>query len=401
MGLGKNEKIWQKTEWNDKTFTFYRKNGIITKAILWRYIMEKTRVALFGAGFSANIHAESYRRFVPGAEVVAVYSRSGKTAEAFARRHGIPAWYDDMDRLLSEARVDAADIALPNYLHHGACMKAAAAGKHIIMEKPLALTLEDADEMIGECKKRGLKLMYAEELCFAPKYERVRALVEHGAVGKVYMLKQAEKHSGPHSPWFYKKETAGGGVMMDMGCHALAWFRWMTKNNPVKSVYASMKTVMHDTDCEDNAVTIVEFENGVTALAENSWARHGGMDDRIEVYGDRGLSCADLFRGNSALTYSVDGYDYASEKAGSSKGWTFTVFEEAFNQGYPQELKHFTDCVREDKTPLVTGEDGRAVLELLYAAYASAKSGARIHLPFSAKVKYPIELFLRQAGMVP
>jgi predicted dehydrogenase len=356
--------------------------------------MEKTRVALFGAGFIANIHAESYARFVPGAEVVAVYSHNGERAADFARRHGIPAWYDDMDRLLAEARVDVADIGLPNYLHHGTCMKAAAAGKHIIIEKPLALTLEEADEMIGECKRRGLKLMYAEELCFAPKYERVRALVERGAVGKVYMLKQAEKHSGPHSPWFYKKETAGGGVMMDMGCHALAWFRWMTKNSPVKSVYASMKTVMHDTDCEDNTITIVEFENGVTAVAEDSWARHGGMDDRIEVYGDRGVSYADLFRGNAALTYSLDGYDYASEKAGSSKGWTFTVFEEAFNQGYPQELRHFIDCVREDRTPLVTGEDGRAVLEILYAAYASAKSGARVNLPFTAKVKYPVELFL-------
>jgi predicted dehydrogenase len=356
--------------------------------------MEKTRVAVFGAGFIANIHIESYARFVPDAEVVAVYSHHGDKAEALARQHGIPAWYDDMDKLLSEAKVDVVDIGLPNYLHHGACMKAAAAGKHIIIEKPLAFTLEEADEMIGECKRRGLKLMYAEELCFAPKYERVRALVEHGAVGKVYMLKQAEKHSGPHSPWFYKKETAGGGVMMDMGCHALAWFRWMTKNNPAKSVYASMKTVMHDTDCDDNTITIVDFENGVTAVAEDSWARHGGMDDRIEVYGDKGVSYADLFRGNSALTYSIDGYDYASEKAGSSKGWTFTVFEEAFNQGYPQELKHFIDCVREDKEPLVTGEDGRAVLELVYAAYASAKSGAKVNLPFSAKVKYPIELFL-------
>jgi predicted dehydrogenase len=357
--------------------------------------MEKTRVALFGAGFIANIHAESYARFVPDAAVAAVYSRHRDKAEAFARQYGIPAWYDDMDRLLSEAGVDVVDIGLPNYLHHGACMKAIAAGKHIIIEKPLALTLEEADEMIGECKRRGLKLMYAEELCFAPKYERVRALVEHGAVGKVYMLKQAEKHSGPHSPWFYKKETAGGGVMMDMGCHALAWFRWMTKNNPVKSVYASMKTVMHNTDCEDNTITILEFENGVTAVAEDSWARHGGMDDRIEVYGDKGLSYADLFRGNAALTYSIDGYDYASEKAGSSKGWTFTVFEEAFNQGYPQELKHFISCVREDTAPLVTGEDGRAVLELIYAAYASAKSGAKVSLPFTAKVKYPIELFLK------
>ena len=356
--------------------------------------MEKTKVALFGAGFIAAIHAESYARFVPGAEITAVFSHNEEKVKAFARAHGIPRWYTDMDALLREAPADVADIGLPNYLHHQAVMKVLNAGKHVIIEKPLAMTLEEADEMIGAAKQKNLKLMYAEELCFAPKYERVRALVERGAVGKVYMLKQAEKHSGPHSPWFYKKETAGGGVMMDMGCHALAWFRWMTGNAPAKSVYADIKTVMHDTDCDDNTLTIVEFENGVTALAEDSWAKQGGMDDRIEVYGDKGVSYADLFRGNSALTYSLDGYDYASEKAGSSKGWTFTIFEEAFNQGYPQELAHFIGCVAGDGKPLVDAADGRAVLELIYAAYASAKSGRRVSLPFSAKVKYPIELLL-------
>jgi len=357
--------------------------------------MEKTKVAILGAGFVANVHIESYTRFIPEAEVVAVYSNIGEEAKKFAQTHNIPKWYDDLDKLLSETDAQIIDICMPNFLHHNACLKAAAANKHVIVEKPLALTLEEADEMIDACKKKGLLLMYAEQLCFAPKYERCRTLVEAGAVGSVYMIKQSEKHSGPHSEWFYKKETAGGGVLMDMGCHALAWFRWMNKNNPVKSVYADVKTVMHDTDCDDNTLTIIEFENGVTALAENSWARHGGMDDRIEIYGDKGVIYADLFKGNSALTFSLDGYDYASEKAGDSKGWTFTIFEEVFNQGYPHELKHFISCVREGKQPLVTGEDGRAVLEMIYAAYASAKKGAKVNLPFSAKVKFPIELLLK------
>ena len=355
--------------------------------------MERIKVAVMGTGFVAGIHLESYTRFVNEAELVAVYSRDAGKAKAFAQAHGIPAWYDNADRLLAESGAQVIDICLPNFLHHEICMKAALAGKHIIVEKPLALNLEEADEMIGACKKRGLLLMYGEQLCFAPKYERVRHLVEHNAVGKLYMLKQSEKHSGPHSPWFYKKEFAGGGVLMDMGCHAMEWFRWMNRDNPVKSVYADIKTVLHDTDCDDNTLTILEFENGVTALAEDSWARHGGMDDRVEVYGAKGVIYADLFKGISALTYSADGYDYASEKAGSSKGWTFTVFEEAFNQGYPLELKHFISCVRDGAKPLVSGEDGRAVLELIYAAYASAKKGGKVHLPFTAKIKYPIELF--------
>lgn len=359
--------------------------------------MEKTKVAILGCGFIANIHMESYERFVPDAEVVAVYARSAEKAKDFAAKHGIKNYYTDIDKLLKESGCEVVDICIPNYAHYDACIKAAKSGKHVIVEKPIALTLEQADEMIAECKKAGKKLMYAEELAFAPKYERVRALVDNGAVGKVYMLKQAEKHSGPHSRWFYEKDLAGGGVMMDMGCHALAWFRWFLGGNPkIKSVYATMSTVMHDTECDDNTVTLVEFENGVLGLAEDSWAKHGGMDDRIEVYGDKGVSYADLFRGNSALTYSLEGYDYAMEKAGSSQGWSFTVFEEAFNQGYPHELAHFIKCVREDLEPKMTGEDGRAVLEMIYAAYESARTGKKVELPFSAKVTKPVDLWLKK-----
>jgi myo-inositol 2-dehydrogenase/D-chiro-inositol 1-dehydrogenase len=359
--------------------------------------MEKTKIALLGTGFIADIHFESYHRFIPEAEIVAVYSRSAENAKRFSEKHGIPSYYTDIDELLDKSGCEVVDICLPNFLHAKATIAAAKAGKHVIIEKPLAVTLEEADEMIDTCKKYGRKLMYAEELCFAPKYERARKLVQEGAVGDVYMLKQAEKHSGPHSDWFYNIEQSGGGVMMDMGCHALAWFRWMLGGNPqVKSVQANMKTVLHKkTKAEDNAVVIVEFENGVVGVAEDSWAKHGGMEDKIEVHGTEGVIYADLFVGNSALTYSKNGYGYAMEKADTTAGWTFTVYEEVFNQGYPHELKHFIDCVRNDTQPLVTGEDGRAVLEMIYAAYESARTGARVELPFRPKVSKPIDLWLQ------
>jgi len=190
-------------------------------------------------------------------------------------------------------------------------------------------------------------------------------------------------------------------VLMDMGCHGLAWFRWMLGGRPKAiSVQAHMRSgLLHKgrTRGEENSIVIVEFEGGAIGIAENSWAKHGGMEDYVEVYGTGGVCYADLFQGNSALTYSEKGYGYAMEKAGSTKGWTFTIFEEAFNQGYPQELQHFIQCVREDKQPIVTGEDGRAVLELIYAAYESARSGCKVSLPFNAKVSKPIDLWLAQA----
>ena len=93
------------------------------------------------------------------------------------------------------------------------------------------MTLEEADEMIAACREQKRKLMYAEELCFAPKYERVRAARERRRHRRLYMLKQLEKHSGPHSDWFWDVEQSGGGVLMDMGCHAFGWFRWMLGGN--------------------------------------------------------------------------------------------------------------------------------------------------------------------------
>lgn len=358
--------------------------------------MQRTKVAILGAGFISDIHLESYHRFIPEAEVVAVYARNKDRVEEFAKKHHVPKAYTDLDAIINDSGCEIVDICLPNFLHYEATLKAARAGKHIIIEKPLAVTLEEADEMIAECKKHNVKLMYAEELCFAPKYERVRQMVNEGAIGEIYMLKQSEKHSGPHSDWFYDVNLSGGGVLMDMGCHALEWFRWMTKNAKPVSVYASMSTVLHKgrTKGEDNSVVIVEFENGVTAVAENSWAKHGGMDDKSEAHGTGGVVYADLFMGNSAISYSKHGYGYAMEKADTTVGWSFTVFEEVFNQGYPHELKHFVDCVRNNKQPLVTGEDGRVVLEMIYAAYASAGQGKKIMLPFHAKVKKPIDLWL-------
>src|SRR2546423_15432864 len=165
--------------------------------------MIRTKVALLGSGFIADIHLESYHRFVPEAEVVAVYTRDARRAEAFAKKHGIARSYSDVEAAITDSGCEVVDVCLPNFLHAKAVTAAARAGKHVIIEKPLCLTLEEADEMIAACQTNHRKLMYAEELCFAPKYERVRKLVQEGAIGKIFQLRQCEKHSGPHSGWFY------------------------------------------------------------------------------------------------------------------------------------------------------------------------------------------------------
>jgi myo-inositol 2-dehydrogenase / D-chiro-inositol 1-dehydrogenase len=351
-------------------------------------------VGLIGSQFISTIHAESLRQ-CPQAVLAAVASPTPGNAERFAQRFGIPVAVQDYREILARPEIQMVVVGAPNDLHCQIVVDAAAAGKHVVIEKPLCLNLAEADQMLAACRTAGVKLMYAEELCFAPKYVRLKQLLDSGALGQPTLLKQSEKHDGPHAAHFWDVDRAGGGVTMDMGCHAIEFFRWMLGRPPIKSVYAQMSTQVHGakTRGDDNAILILEFANGVIAVAEESWTKLGGMDDRAEVYGSAGVAYADLLHGNAIETYSSHGYDYAVEKAGSTQGWSFTIYEEAWNYGFHSEMAHFVDCVQNDKPPLVTGEDGRAVLEVLFAAYESARTGQKVFLPFKTNAAKPIDLW--------
>jgi len=361
--------------------------------------MARVRVGIVGSGFQADCHATSFRMVPDEAEVVAVASRNPEHAKEFAARFSIPRWFSDYHEMLAQPDIDMITIAAPNYVHAEITAAAANAGKHVVCEKPLCMTLEEADAMIDICQKRGVLLMYAEELYFTPKYVRAKEMADAGAFGKVYLVKQSEKHSGPHADWFWDVERSGGGVFMDMGCHGIAFCWWFLDRPKVKNVYCQMDTYVHKdkTKGEDNAICIMEFENQAAALIETSWAKPGGMDDRTEVYGEGGVTYANLHMGNALPTYSAYGYGYAVEKAPETKGWSWPVFEEFWNYGFPQEMAHFSRCVQGKESPRATGEDGRLVMEVLYAGYASAGKGCRVDLPFRpAGVKRPIDLWLSQ-----
>jgi predicted dehydrogenase len=182
--------------------------------------MDTVGVGIVGAGFVAGLHAEALGR-VPGAKVVGVASATPGRAEAFAAQHGIPHGYADYRVLLERPDVQMVTLALPNDLHCQVTVDAAAAGKHVVCEKPMALNLAECDRMIAACEAAGVKLMYAEELCFAPKYVRAKQLADEGALGRVYLVKQSECHYGPHADWFWDVNRSGGGVLMDMGCHSI------------------------------------------------------------------------------------------------------------------------------------------------------------------------------------
>jgi myo-inositol 2-dehydrogenase / D-chiro-inositol 1-dehydrogenase len=356
----------------------------------------KAKVGLIGAGFIGDIHVAAMA-MVADAEVVAVADAGPGKAAAFAKERGIPNAFQDYHDLLAMKDIELVTLGIPNYLHCQAACDAAAAGKHVVCEKPLCRTLAEADRMIDACRQAGVLLMYAEELCFAPKYVRAKKLVDEGALGRTFLVKQSEEHFGPHMPWFWDVDKSGGGVLLDMGCHSVEYARWVFGKPPVKSVLASMGTYVHGdkTRGEDHSFCVVEYEGGRCGMAENSWAKQGGVDDRCEIYGSGGFTRADLLRGSSLLTYSEGGYGYAVEKAGTTKGYTFTMFEEIWNYGFPQEMAHFVRCARGQDTPVESGQDGREVLRILCAAYESAGTGRRIDWPYQPReVAKPIDLWL-------
>jgi myo-inositol 2-dehydrogenase / D-chiro-inositol 1-dehydrogenase len=358
--------------------------------------MDQVRVGLIGSQFISQIHARALAH-VPDAKVVACASPTEEHVKGFAGQYHIGKCFTDYRKMLEMDEIDMVVIGAPNYLHAQMTIDAANAKKHVVCEKPFSMNLMEADAMIDACAKNNVKLMYAEELCFAPKYVKLKELCDSGALGEVFFIRQSEKHSGPHAPWFWDVEKSGGGVTFDMGCHAFAFFRWMYHDAELDNIYADMGTYVHKdkTKGDDDALIIVNFKGAKKALAEESWAKVGGMDDRAEAYGSKGISYANLHMDIALKTYSEVGYDYVVEKAAVSTGWSYTIYEEEWNYGFPQEFAHFVDCVKNDRKPLVTGQDGKAVMEMIMAAYASAGSGKKVDFPFSTDAKKPIDLWRR------
>src|SRR5215831_38839 len=362
----------------------------------------KVKVGIIGSRFEGDIHCASFQLMPEESEVVAIASPTAGNAEKLARKYGIQRAYLDYKQMLKDPEIEMVTITAPNYLHAQMTIDIANAGKHVVCEKPLCMTLAEADEMIDTCKRKGVLLAYAEELFFTPKYLKAKEMADDGAFGKVHLVKQSEKHFGPHSAWFWDVERSGGGALMDLGCHGIAFCYWFLGRPEIQTVYCQMGTYVHagKTRGDDETLCILEFANGAVGMVENSWGRRGGMDDRIEVFGAEGVTYANLHMGNALPTYSEKGYGYAVEKAPSTKGWSYPVFEELWNYGLPQEMAHFARCVRGKEKPQATGEDGLVVMQALYAGYASAGEGRKISLPYQipAGVSKPIDLWLNGAA---
>src|ERR1700730_19022261 len=223
----------------------------------------RVKVGIIGSQFQADIHAASFQIMPQEAEVVAIASPTPGNAAALAKRFGIPRVFTDYREMLKERDIEMVTIAAPNALHAQMTRDIAAAGKHIVCEKPLAMTIAEGQEMIADAHRAGVLLMYGEELLFTPKYLKAKEMADAGAFGKVYLVKQSEKHFGPHSPWFWDVNRSGGGALMDLGCQRIDFCYLFLGRAPIKFVYCQMGTYVHalKTKAEAYSLCILEFAN--------------------------------------------------------------------------------------------------------------------------------------------
>ncbi len=221
--------------------------------------MKTVSVGIIGSQFQADCHAAAIAMIPSEMQVVAVASPTADNAKSFALRHHVPRSYVDYRDLLKDPAVEAVTISAPNSLHCEMTVAAAKAGKHVICEKPLCVTLDEADAMIDACRSNGVLLMYAEELLFTPKYRKAKEMADAGAFGKVHLIKQSEKHFGPHSDWFWDVDRSGGGALLDLGCHGIAFAHWFLNKPKLRSVYSHVGTYVHGakTRADDEAVTVL------------------------------------------------------------------------------------------------------------------------------------------------
>lgn len=340
--------------------------------------MDPVRIAMLGSGFVAGFYMQALSD-VPGQVVVANYSRSSERARDFADRWGIPQATTNLDELIARENIDLYVIALPNEEHLPVGLKLAAARRNQVCTKPLARNGDEARQLRDAAVASGALHGYAETEVFSPAVVKARQTIESGGIGRVLWVRSRESHSGPHSPHFWDVDKAGGGAMLDLGCHCVAAARYFFgKEDRILEVLAWGATLVHGerTKVEDNALLVLRFASGGIAHCELSWTTKGGLDLRNEVHGTEGSVFTDVTRMTPIAAFTTKGAGYVVEKADIDVGWTKPLPEEAFTFGYQGEMKHFVECVRQRRQPRESYEDGYVVNCILDAGYRSMREHA-------------------------
>jgi predicted dehydrogenase len=336
------------------------------------------RVAMLGTGLIGDFYTMTLHGQRSRDRVEVVYSRSTERGAAFQQRWGVANATTSIAEAVGHADVDAVVIGLPNHMHEEAVAAAVGVGKPVLCTKPLGRTAEEARRILDLVESAGVFGGYLEDLVYTPKTVKALDSVRAGAIGDVMWVRSRETHPGPHSAWFWDAEQAGGGCIIDLGCHCIEIIRsYVGKGNRPVEVMCWSDTLVHPIDAEDNAIALVKFESGAIGQFEVSWAFRGGMDLRDEVAGTEGTVWANHFlRTGLEMFSSGAGGSYVAEKSETESGWLFPVADEAADLGYVNMFSDMFDAIDEGREPIETFYDGYVVNAVMDACFRSSASRA-------------------------
>jgi len=340
-----------------------------------------SRITLLGTGLIGSFYTETLHGRRSRDRVQTVYSRTEKNARAFASKWDIPTATTDMEQAITDEQTDTVLIALPNHLHEEAVLLAAKAGKNVLCTKPLGRNAAEALRMLEAVEAAGVFHGYLEDLVYTPKTLKALDSVQKGSLGTILWVRSRETHSGPHSDWFWDKQLAGGGVIVDMGCHCIEIARnFIGKEIRPVEVVCWGDTQVHPIETEDHAIGMVRYENGAIGQFEVSWSFRGGMDLRDEVVGTEGTIWLNHWlRTGMEMFTTVEAKDYVAEKSDSQTGWLFPVGDEVAALGYVDMFVDMLDAidqraVDQQAEPMETFYDGYIVNAIIDSAYRSMES---------------------------
>lgn len=315
-------------------------------------------VLVVGAGAMGKTHIQAYAK-MDNVKVVGI--ADPRTPEQLDVNN-VPIFPSFEKAIEQLKKIDVVDICLPTYLHEEYVKKAAELGKHIICEKPIARTLEEAKEMIDICKTNGVKLFVGHVVRFFPEYRQAQNLIDSGVIGKPGIIRTSRNTSLPKNArkeW-YSNYNQSGGVILDLLIHDFDFLR--SCFGEVKRVFA--KSILgRDFAEKDYALVTLRFEGGAIAHVEGSWS-HEGFTTKYEFAGDKGIIEFDSTK-NRPL---INNGDVISPKG---------LLQEST---YQRELAHFIDCIESDKEPIVTAEDACKALEIALAAIQSTETNKPVFL---------------------
>lgn len=341
------------------------------------------RIGLIGSGAISTQHVEAIG-VVDGVRLTALASATAERARTAGARWGVP-WTTDVDELLARSDVDAVAICTPSGLHAGQATAALRYGKHVLIEKPIALSVADADAIITQARDRGLVVGTVSQRRFEPVMRRLHEALMSGALGRPVLIAAEGLYARPQS-YYDSAQWRGtialdGGVLMNQAIHLVDLVRWM--GGPVESVSGQVATLGHAIEAEDTAAVTLRFTNGTLGAIVATTCALPGLGQRLYCYGDAGHV---RIVGDEAVEWEVPAApapmneesapDEPPAPAMPHAGATWGTDA----AGHIRQYADFLSAIREGRAPTVTADDGRNAVEIIVAAYESNRSGRTVTL---------------------